>query len=239
MEEKKVTKISLSTYLLVIAIFAIVVMGALIYKLNNDKNTEIKKSANLQAQVSSLNNTVTELQGTINNISNVINNENENTSKTNENTVSQKNSSEKNNNTVNQKSNSEKSSSSTSSASVSNSSKDSVNNKILGTWKAFKVVDSNGNDIGLRSVWGSGIEYSNEMIFKENDVLLYMIGITASNDDGKYIVNGNTIQYGVPTDIKGKFTWKTLTYIPEEDILKEELNNWAEEKQIITYIRAN
>ena len=34
MEEKKVTKISLSTYLLVIAIFAIVVMGALILMIN-------------------------------------------------------------------------------------------------------------------------------------------------------------------------------------------------------------
>ena len=72
MEEKKVTKISLSTYLLVIAIFAIVVMGALIYKLNNDKNTEIKKSANLQAQVNSLNGTVSDLQGKITNISETI-----------------------------------------------------------------------------------------------------------------------------------------------------------------------
>ena len=76
MEEKNVTKISLSTYLLVIAIFAIVVMGALIYKLNNDKNTEIKKSANLQAQVNSLNGTVSDLQGKIDNISKTINSNN-------------------------------------------------------------------------------------------------------------------------------------------------------------------
>ena len=73
MEEKKVTKISLSTYLLVIAIFAIVVMGALIYKLNNDKTAEIQKSTNLQAQVNSLNGTVSDLQGKINTISETVN----------------------------------------------------------------------------------------------------------------------------------------------------------------------
>ena len=76
------------------------------------------------------------------------------------------------------------------------------------------------------------------MIFKENGVLSYMIGITASSDDGAYTVNGNTIKYGVPTDIKGEMNWRTLTYIPEEDILKEELD-WTGEKQIVTYIRAN
>ena len=75
MEEKKVTKISLSTYLLVIAIFAIVVMGALIYKLNNDKNTETKKSTELQSQVGSLSGTVNTLQNKIDNISNIAKNE--------------------------------------------------------------------------------------------------------------------------------------------------------------------
>ena len=44
-------------------------MGLFIYKLNNDKNTEIKKSANLQAQVNSLTGTVSDLQGKINTIS--------------------------------------------------------------------------------------------------------------------------------------------------------------------------
>lgn len=76
MEEKNATKISLSTYFLVIAMFAIVVMGAFIYKLNNDKNTEIKKSANLQAQVNSLNGTVNDLQGKINTISETVNSNN-------------------------------------------------------------------------------------------------------------------------------------------------------------------
>ena len=36
MEEKKVTKISLSTFFLILAIIAIIVMGIFIYKLNND-----------------------------------------------------------------------------------------------------------------------------------------------------------------------------------------------------------
>ena len=221
MEEKSTKKISLTSVLLVVAIIAIIVMGFFIYKLNNDKTAEMQKSTELQAQMNRLNDTVVGLQSTINNTSNVTNN-----------------------NTVSQQIITEKSSSTDLSTSVSNSSQesvsstDSVNNKILGTWKASKVVDLSGNDLGLGSVFGSGIRYSNEMIFKENGVLSYMIGITASSDDGEYIVNGNTIKYGIPTDIKGEMNWSILTYIPEEDILKEELD-LAGEKQIITYIRSN
>lgn len=51
MEEKKSTKISLSTFFLILAIIAIVVMGIFIYKLNNDKTIEIQKSAELQSLV--------------------------------------------------------------------------------------------------------------------------------------------------------------------------------------------
>ena len=73
MKEKDAIKISLSTYLLVIAIFAIIVMGVFIYKLNNDKNIEIKKSADLQAQVSNLSSTASNLQSKINTISETVN----------------------------------------------------------------------------------------------------------------------------------------------------------------------
>ena len=62
MEEKKVTKISLSTFLLILTIIAIIVMGIFIYKLNNDKTIEIQKSTELQAKVNSLNRIVSELQ---------------------------------------------------------------------------------------------------------------------------------------------------------------------------------
>lgn len=117
-------------------------------------------------------------------------------------------------------------------------SKDSIKDKILGTWEASKVVDSNGEDLGLMTVWGSGIRGSNEMIFKENGVLSYMIGITASSEDGEYKVEGNTIKYGVPSEVKGKMNWSTFTYIPEEDVLKEEIE-WLDEKPIVTYVRAD
>lgn len=73
MEEKNITKISLSTFFLILAVIVIIVMGIFIYKINNDKNTEIKKSTELQAQVSSLNGTVSELQEKINSISETIN----------------------------------------------------------------------------------------------------------------------------------------------------------------------
>lgn len=83
MEEKNVTKISLSTFFLILAIIAIIVMGVFIYKLNNDKTAEVQKSTELQAQVNSLNGTVSDLQGKINNISETINSNNstENTTK--------------------------------------------------------------------------------------------------------------------------------------------------------------
>ena len=73
MEEKNTTKISLSTFLLIIAIIAIIVMGIFIYKLNNEKTIETQKSADLQAQVSSLNSTVNNLQSKINTISETVN----------------------------------------------------------------------------------------------------------------------------------------------------------------------
>ena len=76
MEEKNVTKISLSTFFLILAIIAIIVMGIFIYKLNNDKTTEIQKSTELQAQVNRLNGTVSDLQGKIDNISKTINSNN-------------------------------------------------------------------------------------------------------------------------------------------------------------------
>lgn len=73
MEEKNVTKISLSTFLLIIAIIAIIVMSVFIYKLNNDKTTEIQKSTELQSQVNSLTGTVNDLQGKINKVSETVN----------------------------------------------------------------------------------------------------------------------------------------------------------------------
>lgn len=73
MEEKKVTKISLSTFFLILAIIAIIVMGIFIYKLNNDKTVEIQKSTELQAKVNSLNGTVSKLQEKINKLSETVN----------------------------------------------------------------------------------------------------------------------------------------------------------------------
>lgn len=121
---------------------------------------------------------------------------------------------------------------------TSENNSDTTKNKIIGIWKADKVVDSTGNDLGLSAVWGTGISYSNKMEFKENNVLLYEIGITASSDDGKYTINGNTVKYGIPTDVKGNYDWHTAVYIEEEDIIKEEIDVVGE-KAIVTYIRAS
>lgn len=72
MEEKNVTKISLSTFFLILAIIAIIIMGIFIYKLSNDKTTEIQKSTELQAQLNVLNGTVNELQDKINKVSETV-----------------------------------------------------------------------------------------------------------------------------------------------------------------------
>ena len=73
MEEKNVKKRSLSTFFLILAIIAIMVMGIFIYKLNNDKTAEIHKSTELQAKVNNLNGTVNDLQEKMNTISEIIN----------------------------------------------------------------------------------------------------------------------------------------------------------------------
>ena len=91
MEEKNVTNISLSTFFLILAIIAIIVMGIFIYKLNNDKTTEIQKSTELRSKVNSLNGTVSDLQGKINNISETINSNNSSESS---NTINNNNSTE-------------------------------------------------------------------------------------------------------------------------------------------------
>lgn len=84
MEEKRAIKISLSTFFLILAIITIVVMGLFIYKLNNEKSEETKKSAKLQTQVDNLKGTVSNLQNKINNISETINSNNSNSSENSE-----------------------------------------------------------------------------------------------------------------------------------------------------------
>ena len=78
MEEKNGNKCSLSTFLLIIAIIAIILMGLIIYRLNNDKTTEIQKSTELQTQVNSLKTQVANSKNnesiSQDNTSNVINN---------------------------------------------------------------------------------------------------------------------------------------------------------------------
>ena len=73
MEEKNATKISLSTFFLIISSVVIVVMTYLIFKLNNEKNAETKRIAELNNQISTLENTSNSLQEKINSISSTIN----------------------------------------------------------------------------------------------------------------------------------------------------------------------
>lgn len=92
MEEKNVTKISLSAFFLILAIIVIIIMGIFIYKLYNEKTIEAEKSRQLQSQVNSLNGTVNDLQGKIDSISDTLNS---NTSTKNENQTKELSDSEK------------------------------------------------------------------------------------------------------------------------------------------------
>ena len=58
MEEKKVTKVSMSTFFLIIAIIVIGVMAFFIYKFNDDKTKANNEVADLKNQVTNLQNTV-------------------------------------------------------------------------------------------------------------------------------------------------------------------------------------
>lgn len=73
MVDKEVTKIRLSTFLLIIAIIIITIIGFFIYKLNSEKSIKAKKSADSQEQVSNLNSTVSDLQSKKNTNSETVN----------------------------------------------------------------------------------------------------------------------------------------------------------------------
>ena len=60
--ENETKKISLSTFLLILAVIIIAIMGVFIFKLNNEKNIETQKTTELQTQVNNLSGTVSNLQ---------------------------------------------------------------------------------------------------------------------------------------------------------------------------------
>ena len=136
MEEKNEAKIRISTLLLILAIIAIAVMAAVIYKTTMDKAAEVQKAEELQEQVDSLNETISDLRGKMDNISEIIDSTNsENKTNTSNNEAVQ--------NTAN--SNSSKNSNSTNTTSVeekakyTNTLKDAVNGKT-----AFYELESKG-----------------------------------------------------------------------------------------------
>ena len=72
MEEKKCTKISVSTFLLIITIIALGVMGFFLYKINNEKTKATEQVSELNNQVKTLENSVNSLQQNVNKASNMI-----------------------------------------------------------------------------------------------------------------------------------------------------------------------
>lgn len=62
MEKKEPIKVSLSTFFLFITIIVIVVMGFFMYKLYNEKSIATQEIADLNNEVSNLENTVNDFQ---------------------------------------------------------------------------------------------------------------------------------------------------------------------------------
>ncbi len=174
MEEKNRTKGSISTFLLIIAIIAIIVMGVFIYKLNNDKIAETQKATELQSQVESLNTTVDELQGKIESFSNTINTINSITSEA----------STKNSNVSN-----------TNSFESSNTQSNGKNyNSYIGTWGDS---DTN-NEITIKNVTNNsitftwflyrltGIDDDTTINFSNGKAIFYFEGYDDKNFDSKF-----------------------------------------------------
>lgn len=67
-------------------------------------------------------------------------------------------------------------------------------NKLVGIWKPFKA-EYNGEEISLRSIYGSGIEYGGELRFNHNGTYTEFIGIysdeTINDLQGTYHIYGN------------------------------------------------
>ena len=172
MGEKKATKISLSTFLLIIAIIIIIVMGGAIYKLYNDKKAETKRAEELQAktnelttQVNSQKENISELQGKIDKVSE---------------TVSEKNSTNTNSTKMAQNQNNEKN---------TELSKLNLDNYI-GEWYESEKhkADPNPNSLTIKSSLNSKL------------VMDLYITRTANFDNFETTINGNLGTFEVATD---------------------------------------
>lgn len=76
MKENKTIKLSLSTFLLIIMLIVIIIMGIYIYRLNTENNEKIvsdQKVAELESQVNILNENINDLQKQLTNMSNTSN----------------------------------------------------------------------------------------------------------------------------------------------------------------------
>ncbi len=87
MEEKNVTKISLSTFFLILAIILIVVMGIFIFKLYTQRDELTQKSIKQDEKISALQNNVDDLTSELNKISTSNSTENATNNNINSNTT--------------------------------------------------------------------------------------------------------------------------------------------------------
>ena len=76
MEEKNATKISLSTFFLILATIIIVIMACFLYTLNKENRIKSEKISNLNSQINNFENTIDNLQKNLDSVTNTISNTN-------------------------------------------------------------------------------------------------------------------------------------------------------------------
>ena len=179
MEEEKKKKISLPTFLFVLALLVIIVLALLIYmqKVNAEKEVVALKNDADQLKAK-----VTELQSKLDNTLNIANSQ-DSTEKNNTN-EKEMDTSNKTNNELNAKTEETKEVKS-----------DENINKIVGSWKLFKIFDKGVEEYDYKVIFGSA-GLGRGLILKEDKTFIDEVGNAMSSQDtikGTYEVNGNDI----------------------------------------------
>lgn len=225
MEEKKVIKIRLSMFFLILAIIVIIVMAVFLYKFYNEKTEANEKSTELQTQLTNLNETVSNLQVKLDSLSNTINS----------------NSSTENNNTENPSTETSTSTSTldkkyeNSNYGITFSYPSSLSNHeySLTNDMVESFSDNKGNDIVITRVTNNTIE--NTIDFEKNKDMPDGTKIKLDiKKEGYVTLNSGTKGYSIETNDNNilfiiekngiVFTF-TITYTPDNEKLSKDILN--------------
>ena len=211
MEDKKVTKISLSTFFLIFAIIVIIVMAYFLYKFYNEKTTESQKVTELTSEINGLQTTTKNLQEKLDTISNTVNSNSSNTTNT-------SNGGNASTNKINENSNTT-SNTNTAKKSVKYEFTSADNAAARGYPKILKVYELTENELSFE--YNSGFDFSKSTIDRN------IIGTARANAEQLYEYEENVSghQYQLIFEFNDK---KDTVKVYEKDNGNElsEINLW-------------